>query len=82
MLKNFWNGIADIVNNILSVIMILLPDSPFANVTIPDEVKQILGYVNYFVPIGAMLTIGTGWLTAIVIYYLYQTTLRWVKTIK
>lgn len=82
MLKNFWNGIADIVNDILSAIMFLLPDSPFANVTIPDEVKQLLGYVNYFVPIGAMLTIGTGWLTAIGIYYLYQTILRWAKTIK
>lgn len=82
MLKNFWNGLVDIVNDILSAIMFLLPDSPFANVTIPDEVKQILGYVNYFVPIAAMLAIGTGWLAAIGIYYLYQTILRWAKTIK
>ena len=82
MLKNFWNGLVDIVNNILSAIMFLLPDSPFANVEIPDEVKQILGYVNYFVPIGAMLAIGTVWLSSIGIYYLYQTILRWAKAIK
>lgn len=82
MFNKIWNGIADVVNGILSAILFLLPDSPFANVTIPDEVKQILGYVNYFVPIAAMLVIGTGWLAAIGIYYLYQTILRWAKTIK
>lgn len=81
-LKNIWNGITDILNDILAAVMVLLPDSPFANVQIPDEVRQILGYVNYFVPIGAMLAIGTGWLSAIGIYYLYQTILRWAKTIK
>lgn len=82
MLKNFWNGIVDIVNDILSAVMMMLPDSPFANVEIPDEVKQILGYVNYFVPIGAMLAIGAGWLAAIGVYYLWQALLRWAKAIK
>lgn len=81
-LKNFWNGVTDILNDILAAVMVLLPDSPFANIQIPYEVRQILGYVNYFVPIGAMLSIGTGWLSAIGIYYLYQTILRWAKTIK
>lgn len=81
-LKSIWNGITDILNDILAAIMVLLPDSPFANIDIPTEVKEILGYVNYFVPITAMLAIGTGWLTAIGIYYLYQTILRWAKTIK
>ncbi len=81
-LKNFWNGLTDILNDILAAVMVLLPDSPFANIQIPNEVRQILGYVNYFVPIGAMLAIGTGWLSAIGIYYLYQTILRWAKTIK
>ncbi len=82
MLKNFWNGIVDIVNNIVSAVLVLLPDSPFANIEIPDEVTQILGYVNYFVPIGAMLAIAAAWLSAIGIYYLVQTILRWAKTIK
>lgn len=81
-LKSIWNGITDILNDILAAIMVLLPDSPFANFDIPQEVKEILGYVNYFVPIAAMLAIGTGWLAAIGIYYLYQTILRWAKTIK
>ncbi|MEI3018457.1 MAG: hypothetical protein V8T38_15505 [Oscillospiraceae bacterium] len=49
---------------------------------IPAEVKQLFGHVNYFVPVTAMLAIGTTWLTAIGVYYLYQTILRWAKTIK
>ena len=52
------------------------------DVEIPAEVKQLFGYVNYFVPVTAMLAIGTTWLTAIGVYYLYQTILRWAKTIK
>lgn len=81
-LKPFWNSITDVIEEILSAVLILLPDSPFAAFEIPADVKQILGYVNYFVPIGAMLAIATGWLSAIGIYYLYQTILRWTKTIK
>lgn len=81
-LKGLWNGLTDLLDDILAAVLILLPDSPFANIEIPSEVKQILGYVNYFVPVAAMLAIGTGWLVAIGVYYLYQTILRWAKTIK
>ncbi len=81
-LKSIWNSITDVVDDIVNAIVFLLPDSPFKDVEIPAEVQQIFGYVNYFVPVGAMLSIGTGWLAAIGIYYLYQTILRWAKTIK
>lgn len=81
-LKSIWNSITDVVEQILSAVLILLPDSPFSTFEIPSEVKEILGYINYFVPIGAMLGIATGWLAAIGVYYLCQTILRWVKTIK
>lgn len=81
-LKSIWNGITEILNEIINFVVLLLPDSPFANIEISPEVIKILGYVNYFVPVGAMLGIGTSWLTAIGIYYLYQTILRWAKTVK
>ena len=81
-LKSLWNSITDFVSYIANAIVLLLPDSPFKDIQIPSEVKEIMGYVNYFVPIGAMLTIGASWLTAIGVYYLYQTILRWAKTIK
>ena len=80
--KTIWNKITDIVETILSSVLLLLPDSPFADVEIPQEVQQLLGYVNYFVPVAAMLAIGTAWLGSIGIYYLVQTILRWTKAIK
>lgn len=80
--KGIWNAITDVLDDIVNAIVLLLPDSPFKDVEIPAEVKQLFGYVNYFVPVTAMLAIGTTWLTAIGVYYLYQTILRWAKTIK
>lgn len=81
-LKSIWNSITDVVDDIVNAIVILLPNSPFKDVEIPAEVQEIFGYVNYFVPVAAMLSIGSGWLVAIGTYYLYQTILRWAKTIK
>ena len=80
--KGFWNSITGIIDDIVNAIIVLLPDSPFKNIEIPEELLDVLGYVNYFVPVGAMLGIGTTWLVAIGTYYLYQTILRWAKTIK
>lgn len=82
IIKSIWNGIVDVVDDIVNAIVLLLPDSPFADVDIPAEVVEIFGYVNYFVPVAAMLAIGTSWLAAIGVYYLYQTILRWARTIK
>ena len=81
-IKSIWNAITDAVDDIINAIVLLLPNSPFADYEIPSEVVKLLGYVNYFVPVGAMITIGTAWLTAIATYYLYQTILRWAQTIK
>lgn len=81
-MTSIWNGIVSGVNKILNAILFMLPDSPFADLEIPDEVRNIFGYVNYFVPIKAMLIIAGSWLTAIAIYYIYQTILRWAKAIK
>ena len=74
--KGIWNAITDVLDDIVNAIVLLLPDSPFKDVEIPAEVKQLFGYVNYFVPVTAMLAIGTTWLTAIGVYYLYKTILR------
>lgn len=81
-MTEIWNGFTDIANSILNAILFLLPDSPFADIEIPAEVKKILGYVNYFVPIRAMLIIAGSWISAIGVYYLYQIILRRIKAIR
>ena len=40
-----------------------------------------LGYINWFVPIGDFVKIGTVWLTAIAAYYAWSIIARWIKLI-
>lgn len=57
----------EILDKLLSVILSQLP---------------YLGYLNYFVPVGTCLKIGTAWLAAIALFYLYSVLARWIKLIE
>lgn len=52
-------------------VLMLLPESPFASLrldTMPEFAK-VMGWINYFVPIGAMLGIFTTYLAGVLIWY-------------
>jgi len=55
-------------------------EAPIANIrnTLGNE---LLGWINYFLPISEMLTIMTFWLVAIGVYYVASVVLRWAKAI-
>lgn len=59
----------------------LLPDSPF-QIDLPDYVTDIIGYVNYFIPVGSMVKILTAWTAAILVWYAASLLLRWIKAIE
>lgn len=59
-----------------------LPDSPFKSFTSAITNIPYLGYLNYFVPVGTMISIGETWLVCIGIFYLYQGIMRFVKLIE
>lgn len=71
----------EMLDKLLAVIVSLLPLSPFAGAI--DSLAQVpyLGYINYFIPVGTCLKIGTAWLSAIALFYLYSVVARWVKLI-
>lgn len=71
----------EMLDKLLAVIVSLLPLSPFASAI--DSLAQVpyLGYINYFIPVGTCLKIGTAWLSAIALFYLYSVVARWVKLI-
>lgn len=71
----------EILDKLLAVIVALLPLSPFTDAI--DSLAQVpyLGYINYFIPVGTCLKIGTAWLSAIALFYLYSVIARWVKLI-
>ena len=59
----------------------VLPISPFAPLIEQFSELPYLGFVNWFLPVGQIMTVMTGWLLAIAAFYLYQVIARWVKLI-
>lgn len=68
-------------NSMLSLIIDLLPDSPFRGFI--DNLTSIpyLGYLNYFVPVGHFVAILTAWTACIATYYVLSAVLRTINAI-
>ena len=43
--------------------------------------SELLGYINYFIPLSEMVGISTAWLIAIGAYYMASVVMRWIKAI-
>jgi hypothetical protein len=70
------DGVLDWLKDMVMAVLLLLPESPFKDLrldTMPGF-AQVMGWINYFVPIGTMLTIFTTYLAGILIWY----GVRWV----
>ena len=65
----------------LQAVLSLFPLSPFREVIQELGSLPYLGYINWFVPIGDFVKIGTVWLTAIAAYYAWSIIARWIKLI-
>lgn len=81
MFDSLTNGLVSLGMRIISI----FPESPLQPLIQSlrgSGVADVLGYVNWFVPIGTMIGILTGWLACIAAYYVYQIILRWIKVIE
>lgn len=87
MSGNWFSGVIDFFNEaaqkIFAAILMLLPTSPFVNIRekLDPVFIDIMGYVNYYIPLGTILTIMVSWLGCISIYYGYQLVLRLIKAV-
>lgn len=81
ILNSVGNWLTDRINDIQNILFALLPDSPF-QFTFPPEVQEILGYINWLIPFYMFGNIFLVWCSAILIYYAYQTILRWIKAVQ
>ena len=59
-----------------------LPKCPLYYFESIPEIKQYLGFLNWFMPISLMISIAVDWLICITIYYVLQVILRWIKVIE
>lgn len=59
-----------------------LPQDPFRQYLVSDSsFSDWMGTLNYFVPVGTIITITEAWLVCVAAYYLISIALRWVKAI-
>lgn len=73
--------ISEFLAKIAGLVLSFLPDSPLKPIIEGLENMPWLGYLNWFVPVGTFITIGTVWLSAIAVFYTYQMILRWAKAV-
>ncbi len=71
----------EMFDKFLDLLLKLFPVSPFAPYIASLGDVPYLGYINWFIPVGTFVKIGTAWLGAIAVYYLYMVIARWVKLI-
>lgn len=71
----------NLLDKFLQTVLSLFPLSPFQPVIAELGSLPYLGYINWFVPIGDFVKIGTVWLTAVAAYYAWSIVARWIKLI-
>lgn len=64
---------------VLSAILSVFPDSPFQKYLQTYSISKWIGYINYFVPVSAIVDTLSAWTAAIAVYYIYQIVSRWIK---
>ncbi len=71
----------NLLDKFLQAVLSLFPLSPFREVIQELGSLPYLGYINWFVPVGDFVKIGTVWLAAIAAYYAWSIIARWIKLI-
>ena len=71
----------ELLDKFLALLLTLFPLSPFAPVIGELSSFPYLGYLNWFLPVGDFIKLGTLWLTAITAYYAWSIIARWIKLI-
>jgi len=84
--SKIWNWITDLFYSIVSWAVMLLPESPFQKwaegFNENSPFRNILNYINYFVPVGPMVTFFVTYLTAVAIWYVVRWALRLARYIQ
>lgn len=81
MFDSLTSGLVTLALNIINVFP-ASPIQPLIASLRSSAVADLLGFVNWFVPIGTMLGILTGWLACVAAYYVYQILLRWIRVVE
>lgn len=78
----FFDSLSSNFSEIGDKIIDALPLSPIVWLQYNSQIKQYLAWVNWFIPIYAMIATLEAWLACILVYYVIQVLLRWYKVIE
>lgn len=67
---------------ILSIVITLMPTSPFERYVQFFQDIPYLQYLNWFIPIGEIVAFFEVWLSVVVVYYGYMVVMRYVNGVK
>ncbi|MEG0619046.1 MAG: hypothetical protein RR557_07100 [Bacilli bacterium] len=85
MFKKVWDTVMDFIYSILEWALNFLPLSPFQSMTnslANGPFENILNYINYFVPVGLMITFFTSYVACVAIWYVVRWAMRLTKYIQ
>ena len=79
-----WNWVLDFIYDILEWAVMLLPESPIQKVgaDIYSTFPNVIGQLNYFIPVGAMTTFFMTYLSAVTVWYVVRWAMRLTKYIQ
>lgn len=80
-----WSALSQGMISLAVSIITLFPQSPFQPLiaSLRDSALiDILGYVNWLLPLSTFARIFVAWLAGIATYMVYQIILRWTKVIE
>lgn len=69
-------------DNFSGMLASILPKSPFQQFIGNFKDIPYLNYLNWFIPIGDILSIFAVYLTCVTLYYLYSIILRWIRALE
>ena len=77
------NTVIVLFSKVLSLILGVLPDSPFSSLVMTYDlsISKYISYLAWLIPIGQIVSITTVWLTCMIIYFGYSIVMRWIKLI-
>lgn len=81
-MESIFNWLSSKLQYILSIILSVLPNSPFVMIQADAEIQQVLRWVNWVIPVTEMVAILEMWLAAIAVFYAWQLILRFAKAIE
>lgn len=76
---DFFNYVGGKFSELGDKILSWLPTSPIVYLQADSEIKKYLGYVNWFIPIYSIISVLEVWLTCVLLWYVVQVILRWLK---